>query len=334
MADGKAFMGGGSAGVLAVDVNRVTLDGQELAPADAQTALDKLWKAALARFEEEKKKDPTFAVPPSDDSLPKPAPKLLWRQGQGKWHVDGSVALTGERLLVPSTYLDKEQAGDRAIYCLNTADGSTLWRVPLKYNPWAGPLIVDNQVIVVTSSIRLDPKTLKGAKGEILVLKLEDGSVLWRKDVTGGVVAPAVVRGENVLFTASDGKLRAWDRTSGEPRWVYDAKMPVFAGPAASDDTVYVADLKAVVHAVGLDDGKLRWTFDLGNDPAVKAPGMVYGTPLVHEGRLYVGVGNLEGTRRPAASRRGCVHRSKVSRAAIALGIEPGTKAKRMTHDA
>ena len=114
VAGGKAFMGGGSAGVLAVDVNRVTLDGQELAPADAQAALDKLWKAALAKFEEEKKKDPTFAVPPSDDSLPKPAPKLLWRQGEGKWHVDGSVALAGDRLLVPSTYLDKEQTGDRA----------------------------------------------------------------------------------------------------------------------------------------------------------------------------------------------------------------------------
>jgi outer membrane protein assembly factor BamB len=158
--------------------------------------------------------------------------------------------------------------------------------------------------MVVTSSIRLDPKTLKGAKGEILVLKLDDGSVVWRKDVTGGIVAPPIVCGDNVLFTASDGKLRAWNRADGESRWVYDARMPVFAGPAASGDTAYVADLKGVVHAVGLDDGKVRWTFDIGTDPATKAPGMVYGTPLVHQGRLYVGTCNLEGTggqQRPGA---------------------------------
>ena len=296
VAGGKAFIGGGSAGVVAIDTLSVTLEGKELAPAEAQAALDKLWKAALARFEEEKKKDPTFAVPPSDDSLPKPAPKLLWQVGQGKWHVDGSLALAGERLLVASTFLDKEQTGDRAVYCLRAADGSTVWRAPLKLNPWAGPLVAGDQVIVATSSIRLDPKTLKGAKGEILVLRLDDGSVVWRKDVAGGIVAPPIVRGETLLFTASDGKLRAWNRASGEPLWVYDAKMPVFAGPAASDDMVYLADLKAVVHAVGLDDGKPRWTFDLGNDPAVKAPGMVYGTPLLHDGRLYVGTCNLEGT--------------------------------------
>jgi outer membrane protein assembly factor BamB len=159
-------------------------------------------------------------------------------------------------------------------------------------------------VVVVTSSIRLDPKTLKGAKGEVLILKLADGSVVWRKEVTGGIVSPAVVRGESVLFTGSDGKLRAWDRASGEPRWVYDAKMPIFAGPAAADQLVYVADLKGVVHAVGLDDGRARWAFDLGSDPAVQAPGMVYGTPLLHEGRLYVGTCNIEaggGRQRPGA---------------------------------
>ncbi len=304
VAGGRAYFGGGNAGVVAIDMGRVTLDGKEMTPAEGQAALDALWKAALARFEEEKKKDPTFAVPPSDDSIPKPAPKLLWQMGQGKWHVDGSVALAGDRLLVASTYLDKEQAGDRAIYCLAAADGSTRWRAELKYNPWAGPVVAGDQVLVATSSIRLDPKTLKGAKGEILVLRLDDGSVVWRKEVAGGVVSPPVVRGELVLFTASDGKLRAWNRADGEPRWVYDAKMPVFAGPAAADDVAYIADLKAAVHAVGLDDGKQRWTFDLGTDPAVKAPGMVYGTPLLHEGRLYVGTCNLEavgGQQRPGA---------------------------------
>ena len=112
------------------------------------------------------------------------------------------------------------------------------------------------------------------------------------------------VRGENVLFTGSDGKLRSWDRASGEPRWVYDAKMPTFAGPVASDELAYFADLKGMVHAVGLDDGRPRWKFDLAADPAVQVPGMVYGTPVLHKGRLYVGTCNIEsggGRERPGA---------------------------------
>ncbi len=82
---------------------------------------------------------------------------------------------------------------------------------------------------------------------------------------------------------------------SGERRWIYDAKSPLFAPAAVDAATAYIGDLKGVVHAVGLSDGKAKWTLDLGADAAVKASGMVYGGPVLHGGRLYVGTCNLKG---------------------------------------
>jgi hypothetical protein len=53
--------------------------------------------------------------------------------------------------------------------------------------------------------------------------------------------------------------------------------------------------LKGVLHAVGLADGAPKWAFDVGKDPAVAAPGMFYGGPVVSGGRIYAATCNLEG---------------------------------------
>jgi hypothetical protein len=58
---------------------------------------------------------------------------------------------------------------------------------------------------------------------------------------------------------------------------------------------VYAGDLKGVLHAVGLADGAPKWALDVGKDPAVAAPGMFYGGPVVHGGRIYAATCNLEG---------------------------------------
>jgi outer membrane protein assembly factor BamB len=295
VAGGRVYVGGGSAGVLCIDPNRVTLDGKEQTLAAIRKVLDQKWKDLLARYEADKKKDPELAVPPSIDQLPKPAPRRVWQQGQVKWHVDAPLAVIGERVLVASAYLDKEKVGDRALFCLDAKTGKVLWRTPLKLNPWGGPSVVDKLVVVGGSTISYDTKLLKGAKGEVVALNLEDGAVRWRKTVAGGIVSCVALAGGVAVATATDGKVRAFDLESGRRRWIYDGKIPFFAPPAVAGGVVYAGDLKGGIHAIDLAGGSRKWTLDLGTAPEVKAPGMVYGGPVVHGGRLFVATCNLEG---------------------------------------
>src|SRR5262249_58233760 len=136
----------------------LTLDKKPVNAKDVQKILDEKWSALLKKFEEEKKKDPDFVIPPTEDQLPKVEPAIVWQHGQKRWHVDAPVNLIGDRLLVASAFLDKEKEGDRAVYSLEAKTGKEQWRAVLNVNPWGGPSVVDNLVVVTGSSIGYYPK--------------------------------------------------------------------------------------------------------------------------------------------------------------------------------
>jgi len=295
IANKRVFIGGGNAGVLCVERDRATLDGKELDEAGVQQVIDAKWKELQAKYEQDKKKDPDFAVPPNEDQLPKPEPIKVWQQGNDQWHVDAPVNVVGDRVLVCSAFLDAEKMGDRAIFCLDASNGKILWRQPVPLNPWGGASVLGKLVVVAGSTVNYDPASLKGAKGFIAAFDLETGQPKWLKDVPGGVVSSVALADGLAIACATDGKVRAFDPESGERRWIYDAKSPLFAPAAVATGAAYVGDLKGVLHAIALSDGKARWTLDLGTDAAVKAPGMIYGGPILHGGRLYVGTCNLKG---------------------------------------
>ncbi len=292
---GKVYLGGGAAGVMCVDMNRVTLDGKEIDLPAIQKILDAKWKELLKKYEEDLKKDPDFAVKPNEDQLPKPAPTKVWQQGKEKWHVDAPVAVVGDVVLATSAFLDEEKIGERALFALDAKNGEIKWRTPLTYNPWGGPTVSGDLIVVTGSSIRYDTKAITGAKGDVAAYELANGKEKWRKELKAGVLGCAVVADGAVIITATDGKVRSYDLKTGEPRWNYDAKMPIFAPPAVAGGVVYAGDLKGVIHAIDLSNGAKKWTLDLGTDTAVAAPGMVYGGPTVSGGRVYVATCNLEG---------------------------------------
>ena len=304
VADGRVFMGGGAAGVLCVDLNRVVLDGKEQALADVEKVLNVKWKELQAKYEADKKRDPDFAVPPNEDQLPKPAPVQVWQQGAGKWHVDAPVTVVGDRVLAASAFLDKEKEGDRALFCLDAKTGNILWRTPLKYNPWGGASVMGDVIVVPGSTIGYDTKLLKQAKGSVAAFDLATGKEKWHKELNAGIVSCAALTKELAVVSCTDGKVRAYQLGSGQMQWSYDAQSPVFAPPAVAAERVYVGDLKGVIHAVDIGSGVRQWTLDLASHPEVKSPGMIYGGPALHAGRLYVATCNLEG---PYARKPTCV---------------------------
>ena len=96
----------------------------------------------------------------------------------------------------------------------------------------------------------------------------------------------------NLIFTATDKKVYALALKDGEPKWLYEAKAPFFGGVAVAGDMVYAADLNGVLHAIGAADGKGKWKLDVGRE--TKAPGNIYGSPVVDGGKIYLGTCNLD----------------------------------------
>lgn len=300
---GKVYMGAGAGGVLCVDLQKALLDGKEFSDAEILSMQNARWKELQAKYDAEKKKDPDFAIPPNEDQLHKPAPKILWKKGEQKWHVDAPVTVVGDRVLVATSFLDKENVGERALYCLNANTGETLWTAPLKFNPWGGASVVGETVIISGSSVGYYYTMLKGAKGDVSAFDLKTGEQKWRKEVPAGVVGCVALTDELAITTATDGKARAFAIADGERRWIYDAKVPIFAPPAISGELVVIGDLNSTVHVVGLHDGQARSKLDLGKD-GPQTPGMIYGGPIIHGGNVYLATCNLEG---PLARKPTCV---------------------------
>jgi outer membrane protein assembly factor BamB len=165
----------------------------------------------------------------------------------------------------------------------------------LTLNPWGGASVSGDTVIVPGSTIGYYYNEIKGAKGNITALDLATGNVKWTKDVPGGIVGCAAIADGLAVTVASDGKVRAFKLADGERAWLYDVKAPAFAPPAIAGGVVYMADLQGTIHAIDLKTGLGKWTLSLAMDPAVKAPGMVYGGITVHGGKLYLATANLEG---------------------------------------
>jgi outer membrane protein assembly factor BamB len=291
VADGRVYVGAGSAGVICVDLQKVTLDGKDMTAAEAGALVEAKWKALSDAYEADKKKDPDFAIPPNEASLPRPSPKVIWEKGKGSWHVDAPLLVDGGRVYLASAYLEKEKQGERALICLDAADGKELWKAPLKYNGWGGATKAGDLLLVPCSSMRYDPKEIPTSKGEVVALKA-DGSVAWRRE-TPAVLATLAAAKDVAIACDVSGQVLALDLKTGAPRWTSKAAHPFFAGPAVAGDVAYAADLEGTMHALGMSDGKTKWTLNLGAE--LKAPGLCYGSPVVSGGRVYVATSNLEG---------------------------------------
>ena len=97
--------------------------------ADRKDASTEKWKELQAKYEEDKKKDPDFAVPPTEDQLPKAdadasSGSRARRSGTSMPRSPSSATRCWSR----SAFLDKEKVGDRALYCLDATTGKALWR--------------------------------------------------------------------------------------------------------------------------------------------------------------------------------------------------------------
>jgi len=123
------------------------------------------------------------------------------------------------------------------------------------------------------------------------------GTLLWSYQAGGPIWgSPALDRG-TLYFGSDDGKLTALDLATRRPRWTFATKGAVRARPAIAGDLVYTSSDDGFLYAVDRLTGRERWRFDLKASDLKRRPpspdtpyyDFLQSSPLVHEGRVYIG---------------------------------------------
>jgi outer membrane protein assembly factor BamB len=201
----------------------------------------------------------------------------------------GSLAIKGDRIFVQGT---KESAS--VIFCLNRADGKTVWSAALgpKVNegrgngPRSTPTIDNDRVYVLTEN------------GDLACLRAPDGSPVWRKNILkefGGsnpgwlISESPLIDGDRVIVTPGGrgAGIVALDKMTGKEIWrAKDLSDEAGYSSAIAAD---VGGVRTIMNftsraAVGVraSDGKLMWR----NSSAANGTANC-ATPVFADGKVF-----------------------------------------------
>lgn len=189
-------------------------------------------------------------------------------------------------------------------------------------NPLAGPLW--NGWGVNTSNTRLQDGAMAGfTAAQVPRLKLK-----WAFGFPGDVGADAqpTIAGGRVFVGSQSGNVYSLSAATGCIHWFFQAAAPVRAAVSIGRiDTrsgrryaAFIGDRAANVYAVDVADGKLLWKTRVDNFPIAR----VTGSPVFHNGRLYVGVASGEETAGAPADYECCRFRGSL----VALNASTGAQ--------
>jgi outer membrane protein assembly factor BamB len=225
-------------------------------------------------------------------------PLELWRRPIGPgW---SSFAVGGDLI-----YTQEQRGNDEIVACYNAETGEPVWRHRdaarfYESNGGAGPR--------GTPTLRDGRIHAFGATGILNVLDAGDGSVVWSRNVAsdtdtkvpdwGFASSPLVV--DDSVFVAAAGKLVAYDRDTGEPRWTGPAGGGGYSSPHwLTLDGVSQILLMSAAGATSFapDDGTLLWEHKWKEGARIVQPA------LTADGDLLISAGESKGIRRIAVAK-------------------------------
>ncbi len=133
------------------------------------------------------------------------------------------------------------------------------------------------------------------APGLIVALNAQTGAVVWKAQTIATSGEPVVAQG-TLYVGADDGTVRAFDATTGSPRWSFTrtvgigSQLGLDGYVALSGDTLFVTSDSGAVYALDAATGKQRWLF-----PMPTPQTNIYTTPALGFGLVFVASGGLGG---------------------------------------
>ena len=229
-------------------------------------------------------------------------PVEMWRRPIGPgW---SSFSVRGDLL-----YTQEQRGDDEIVSCYRVSTGEPVWKHRDAVRFWesnggAGPR--------ATPTLQGDRVYAFGATGILNALDAATGAVVWSGNVaadTGRAVpmwgfasSPLVV--DDLVIVAAEGTLAAYDRATGNRRWVGPSYGGSYSSPhrATIDGVVQVLLLGGPgAISVAPADGAVLWTHEWEPGPIIQPAVMTGGDILVNAIAATGGIGTrrLHVTRRP-----------------------------------
>ncbi|MCH7591500.1 MAG: PQQ-binding-like beta-propeller repeat protein [Planctomycetes bacterium] len=230
--------------------------------------------------------------------------------GKGKWtfptddQIISSVNHADDRLVFGSY--------DGFVYCVSRQVGKLLWKFETQGRVHGTPGITAGHVIAAGCDefihvLRLDDGrpvrkismgSVSGASaathghrayvgtygGHMLGIDWKAGRVEWSfadGDREFPIMSSAAVTDRWVIVGGRDKRVRALDRITGKPQWVFVTNGRVDSSPVVVGDRVFIGSSDGNLYALTLDTGKETWRFEAG--------GPISASPAVAEGSLVIG---------------------------------------------
>ncbi|WP_420554360.1 outer membrane protein assembly factor BamB [Neptuniibacter marinus] len=173
---------------------------------------------------------------------------------------------------------------DGSVFAFDLETGNKVWEVELETTVIGGVGAGFGRVAVAND------------EGEVVVLSGDDGAELWRANVNSEVSAAAQFNEELAVFQLINGKVIAFDISTGEQRWLYDSQIPRLtlrgtSSPIVASDVTFAGfasgKLVAIDNAKGVAIWESRVALPQGRSELERMVD-IDGRPLLVDRMLYV----------------------------------------------
>ena len=168
-----------------------------------------------------------------------------------------------------------QQGGERFFYCLDSEDGSLIWKQTLPGGWVWGSATVDDGLVYVPS-----------VSGYAVCLDAKTGHIIWMFPTARSIPAEPAIDGDLVYFGSWSGSIYAFHKKSGEVVWKQSGTMLDSGTLIAFDGKVYMPNHHNIFNCLDAKTGEMR---NEGNkdDKAKGAFWNFNATPAFHGGRAF-----------------------------------------------
>jgi outer membrane protein assembly factor BamB len=162
---------------------------------------------------------------------------------------------------------------------LNAADGQLIWKTDIGGELSSSPAADELGVYVAseTGGRRLPSR----ANGALRALGSEGGITLWMRTIPMPIQGSLISNETNIYGGASDGRVYAVKKQTGDIVWVMQHSSPFASQPAIFGSRLYIGSDDGSLFSLDQATGKVFWRY--------RTRGAIHGKAVVVDGLVYFG---------------------------------------------